>query len=94
MNGPLTGMFLEPIAVLDTGVGPHPDLNVVTDHSCISGKPLTVDQNGHGTHVGGVCCQEPDLTIAQCPQKVLGPDLELVRLQVPVESLDAHPIGP
>lgn len=59
VNGPLTGMFLEPIAVLDTGVGPHPDLNVVSDHSCISGKPLTVDQNGHGSHVAGTACHYP-----------------------------------
>lgn len=54
VNGPLAGMFLQPIAILDTGVGPHPDLNVVSDHSCISGKPLTADQNGHGTHVAGI----------------------------------------
>ncbi|KAK9827452.1 hypothetical protein WJX74_003285 [Apatococcus lobatus] len=54
VNGPLKGMFLQPIAILDTGVGPHPDLNVVSEHSCIDGKPLTTDQNGHGTHVAGI----------------------------------------
>ena len=54
VNGPAVGVFTEPIAVLDTGVGPHPDLNVISDHSCIDGKAITIDQNGHGTHVAGI----------------------------------------
>ena len=54
VNGPLPGPFTAPIAILDTGVGPHPDLNVVSDYSCISGKSATQDQNGHGTHVAGI----------------------------------------
>src|SRR6266542_1224806 len=40
------------IAILDTGIAPHPDLNIVTNVSFISGQ--TTDGNGHGTHVAGI----------------------------------------
>src|SRR5262249_26520712 len=48
------------VAVVDTGVGPHPDLNVVSSVNCTIGGPLAQrcssggsDDNGHGTHVAG-----------------------------------------
>ena len=46
------------IAVLDTGIGPHPDLTIVdgvtiTNGVAIAGSPY-VDDNGHGTHVAGI----------------------------------------
>jgi subtilisin family serine protease len=41
------------VAVLDTGIGPHPDLNVVGGISCIEGNTSFADDNGHGTHVAG-----------------------------------------
>ena len=45
----------EPVAVLDTGIAPHPDLNVVGGHDCTSGDPgRWGDDNGHGTHVAGI----------------------------------------
>lgn len=40
------------IAVIDTGSGPHADLNVVGGKNCSSGKSFA-DGNGHGTHVAG-----------------------------------------
>lgn len=40
------------VAVLDTGVGPHPDLNVVGGVDCTGGNNYN-DQHGHGTHVAG-----------------------------------------
>ncbi len=40
------------IAILDTGIAPHPDLNIFTNVSFIAGQPT--DGNGHGTHVAGV----------------------------------------
>lgn len=40
------------VAVLDTGTGPHTDLNVAGGKNCVAGKGFG-DGNGHGTHVGG-----------------------------------------
>ena len=40
------------IAVIDSGSGPHPDLNVVGGVDC-TGSGTYNDQNGHGTHVAG-----------------------------------------
>jgi subtilisin len=41
------------IAILDMGVGPHPDLNVVGGYDCTGNGSLT-DNGGHGTHVAGI----------------------------------------
>ena len=40
------------VAVIDTGSGPHSDLNVVGGKNCSTGKSFS-DGNGHGTHVAG-----------------------------------------
>jgi hypothetical protein len=40
------------VAVIDTGSGPHPDLNVVGGYDC-TGTGSYNDNNGHGTHVAG-----------------------------------------
>ncbi|MER3419719.1 MAG: peptidase S8 [Chloroflexota bacterium] len=40
------------VAVIDTGSGPHPDLNVVGGVNCSTGTSYN-DGNGHGTHVAG-----------------------------------------
>src|SRR5712691_4921704 len=40
------------VAVIDTGSGPHSDLNVVGGKNCSSGRSFS-DGNGHGTHVAG-----------------------------------------
>ena len=43
------------VAVLDSGSGPHPDLNVVGGVDCTSGDaPGFADDFGHGTHVAGI----------------------------------------
>ncbi len=40
------------VAIIDTGTGPHADLNVVGGYNCATGRSYN-DGNGHGTHVGG-----------------------------------------
>lgn len=40
------------VAVIDTGAGPHQDLNRVGGHNCSTGNSFD-DKNGHGTHVAG-----------------------------------------
>jgi subtilisin family serine protease len=43
------------VAIVDTGVGPHPDLNVAGGYNCSSSdRTAWRDQHGHGTHVAGI----------------------------------------
>ena len=44
------------VGVLDTGVGPHLDLNVAGGRNTVTGEPATDFQDGHyhGTHVAGL----------------------------------------
>jgi subtilisin len=39
------------VAVLDTGISPHPDLNIAGGVSCLGQS--SIDDNGHGTHTAG-----------------------------------------
>jgi subtilisin len=42
------------VAIIDTGSGPHTDLNIVGGKNCSTGRPTNFnDGNGHGTHVAG-----------------------------------------
>ncbi len=42
------------VAIIDTGVGPHPDLNVAGGYNCSSSnRAAWADNHGHGTHVAG-----------------------------------------
>ncbi|WP_121616715.1 S8 family peptidase [Virgibacillus halodenitrificans] len=49
----LTGKDIE-IAVLDTGVSPHSDLNIAGGASTVNYTNSYQDDNGHGTHVAGI----------------------------------------
>ena len=42
--------------MIDTGIAPHPDLNVVGGKNCGDGpdSAFAVADNGHGTHVAGI----------------------------------------
>ncbi len=42
------------VAIVDTGIGPHPDLNIAGGYNCSSSdRAAWADDNGHGTHVAG-----------------------------------------
>ncbi len=41
------------VAILDTGIGPHPNLRVAGGVNTIGGRTYR-DDNGHGTHVAGI----------------------------------------
>ena len=43
------------VAVVDSGVGPHPDIAVVGGADFTGGNEFS-DHSGHGTHVAGICC--------------------------------------
>lgn len=44
------------VAILDTGIMPHPDLNgrIMAFHDVLHGRTRPYDDNGHGTHVAGI----------------------------------------
>jgi subtilisin len=44
------------VGVIDTGLGPHPDLNVEHNENTVTGEPKFDGQDwaGHGTHVAGI----------------------------------------
>jgi len=52
INGDGAGEIDVDVAVLDTGIGPNPDLRIQTGHSCVGSG--TGDADGHGTHVSGI----------------------------------------
>ncbi len=56
-NAPLNTGAGVTVGVIDTGVGPHPDLVVAGGMNCVTGEnPQDFGDNGegHGTHVGGI----------------------------------------
>ncbi|MFC4557957.1 S8 family serine peptidase [Virgibacillus kekensis] len=48
------------IAVIDTGISSHPDLEIAGGYSTVDNVTDWTDDNGHGTHVAGVIGAEQD----------------------------------
>ena len=59
ISGNGSGSVSTPVAIIDTGSGPHSDLNVVGGKNCSTGRSYN-DGNGHGTHVAGTVAAKDD----------------------------------
>ena len=80
------------IAVIDTGIYPHPDLTyphsrIVAFQDFVNGKTLPYDDNGHGTHVAGDAAGSGFLSGGL--YRGSAPDADLVGIKV----LDKHGRG-
>ncbi len=73
----LTGQGVK-VAVIDTGIAPHPDLNIKKGVSFVNYTKSAADDHGHGTHVAGI------IAAGQQTQglKGIAPDVELYAIKV------------
>ena len=69
------------IAVLDTGLYPHPDLtdNLIQFRDFVNNRVSLYDDNSHGTHVSGIVCGKGKLNRLY---KGIAPDARLISLKV------------
>ncbi len=75
------------IAVIDTGIAPHPDYEVKAFKDWVAGKTEAYDDQGHGTHVSG--CALGDGTMSGGKYMGPAPEADLVGIKV----LDKHGSG-
>lgn len=66
------------IAIIDTGSGPHDDLEIVQRMSFVKSEPSATDFNGHGTHIAGIIGAKDN----HFGTKGIAPDAELYALKV------------
>jgi subtilisin family serine protease len=60
ISGNGTGAVDVDVAIIDTGIGPSPDLNIRSGINCVTPGGSTNDDNGHGTHVAGTVAARDD----------------------------------
>lgn len=70
------------IAVLDTGVHPHPDFEgrLLGQVDFVQGLPIAYDDNGHGTHVSG--CAAGDGTMSEGIHKGMANEANIIGVKV------------
>ncbi len=90
------------IAIVDSGVGPNNDLNVVGGVDCTGSGGVTTDTDGHGTHVAGIAAgrDNGDATTGIAPGAAIYSVKVLVGSSGPVSNIicglnwiAAHPGG-
>ncbi|MBE5958288.1 MAG: peptidase S8 [Lachnospiraceae bacterium] len=77
------------IAILDTGAVAHPDIenNIVTFKDFVNGNQELYDDNGHGTHIAGICSGNGNMSDGL--YRGIAPETGLIILKV----LDENGIG-
>lgn len=77
------------VAMLDTGVAPHPDLvnRIAGFQDFVNKYPYAYDDNGHGTHVAGILCGSGQLLHGK--YEGIAPKVDLYVLRI----LDKHGSG-
>jgi subtilisin len=73
------------VAVVDTGVGPHPHLRLVEGWNTVRGEPSTdfeTNGNPHGTHVAGIIASQGDPLATPAGIWGLAPAVDLVSFRV------------
>ena len=70
------------IAVMDTGVHPHPDFQgrLLGQVDFVQGLPMAYDDNGHGTHVSG--CAAGDGTMSEGIHKGMAHEANIIGVKV------------
>jgi len=70
------------IAVMDTGVHPHPDFQgrLLGQVDFVQGLPMAYDDNGHGTHVAG--CASGDGTMSDGIHKGMASEANIIGVKV------------
>ena len=77
------------IAIVDSGVNPHPDLNIIGEKSCMQNKETRDDLN-HGTHVAGIAAAKNNSI------GIVGvaPDVNIFSIKVKgIDPITKRPIG-
>jgi subtilase family protein len=71
------------VAVIDTGIASHPDLNIIGGASFVDSEPSFSDGHGHGTHVAGTIAGR-DNTPSSAEPSVIGmaPGAGLIAVKV------------
>jgi serine protease AprX len=74
------------VAVVDSGIAPHPALSgkVLASVSKVSGDPSTNDAHGHGTHIAGIIAGNSTASkyVTSLYKGGIAPDVKLVNVRV------------